>query len=75
MKSPLSALARFFDGAKNELASKSLAKVGDLASAVTAQKQAESKPAEEPAKQEEVAPAEAVSAEAAPAESVSEAAE
>lgn len=30
MMSPLSGLARFFDGAKNELESKKLAKVGDL---------------------------------------------
>jgi large subunit ribosomal protein L10 len=33
MKSPISGLARFFDGAKKELESKSLSKVGDLTKA------------------------------------------
>lgn len=43
MMSPLSGLARFFDGAKNEITAKSVAKVGDLA--VAAAPKAEAAPA------------------------------
>ena len=43
MMSPLSGLARFFDGAKNEIAAKSVTKVGDLA--VAAAPKAEAAPA------------------------------
>ena len=58
MMSPLSGLARFFDGAKNEITAKSVTKVGDLA--VAAAPKAEAAPAVE-------APvAEAPAAEAAP---------
>ena len=43
MMSPLSGLARFFDGAKNEITAKSVTKVGDLA--VAAAPKAEAAPA------------------------------
>jgi large subunit ribosomal protein L10 len=70
MKSPISGLARFFDGAKKELEGKSLSKVGDLTKAAPAA--AEAPKAAEPVA---AAPVEAApAAEAAPEAPAAEAA-
>ncbi|MFB0964966.1 MAG: 50S ribosomal protein L10 [Patescibacteria group bacterium] len=60
MMSPLSGLARFFDGAKNEITAKSVTKVGDLAVAAAPKAEAA------PAAAVEAPVAEAPAAEAAP---------
>ncbi len=60
MMSPLSGLARFFDGAKNEITAKSVTKVGDLVGAAAPKAEAA------PAAAVEAPVAEAPAAEAAP---------